>query len=235
MDREDDRECRTGPRALAARCDVPVVRLDKCIGDGQADAGATMFAVACSICSVEALKNVWQVLGGDSVAVICHCDRDTALTGMGGDIDPAAGRSMTERVIEHVAQDLSKPLWVDPHNRQITAGLPSERNSLGGEAVRRCRDGGIDESLRRHGRGRDGSLAFLRLNQSCNVIRKTHQPAGLIAQHRDGFGIKVSDVVLDGLEVGLQDRHGRANLMCKITKQSSSGCLDRPEPTGHFG
>ena len=130
MDRKRDGECRAGPRAATARGDVPVVCLDEGFGDCQADTGPTVFAVARRVRPVEALEYVWQVLGGDSVAVVGHRDRDIAVVGTGGDIDPPAGGSVAQRIVEQVAQDLPEPVRIRPQRGQIAVDVRCERPHL---------------------------------------------------------------------------------------------------------
>jgi hypothetical protein len=102
------------PPPTAAGGDVPVVRVDESFRNCQADAGTTVFAVACRVGPIEAFEYVGEVLGGYSVAVVGHRDDDFIAFGGCGDIHPAATRGVAQRVVEQVRQDLSEPMLIRP-------------------------------------------------------------------------------------------------------------------------
>ena len=140
---------------------------------------------------------------------------------------------MTQGVVEQIRQDLAQTLPVGPEPGR--ARHPGGQRNLFRRVSfcdsRRC---GPDEFGDVDRLGGDGGMGFLRLGQGRDVGRETNQSAGLFTQHPNGFRVQVANPVLHGLDVGLKNRHRRADLVGQIAEQLPSGGFHRLKPRGHL-
>ena len=199
--------------------------------DGQSDPRAPAPTVTGGIGAVEALEDVRQMLSGNPLAVVDNGEHHLGADAGGGEPDVTPGGRMPQRVVEQVAQHLVQPLPVRPQPAGVTFGV--ELDALGGIEVRDRGAHRFHEITRVHPSRRDGGGAFLGLGQSGSVGREPHQPSGLLAQHRDGLGVKGFHPVLDGFQICLKHRHRCADLVGEITEQLTAGGLHRLEAFGH--
>ena len=81
--------------SFAVGFDVAVVCFDECFGDREADAGATMLAVAGGVDPVEAIKQPGKVLRGYAVAGVGDGDDEFVVVVEGGDVDVSACARVT--------------------------------------------------------------------------------------------------------------------------------------------
>ncbi len=197
----------------------------------ESDPGAAVVAVARGVGPVEPFEDMGQVLGEDALAGIGHRQRDAPVGSHAGlDRHPATGRSMSQRVVEQVAQDLGQPVRVRPQRRQVLVRPPGQRHALVVEPILGRGDRGGHHGVRRHRDRRDRGRAFFGLGQGTGIVGEPDQAVRLLAQHRNSLGVRSSHAVLDGLEVGLQNRNRSPDLMGKIAEQSATAGVDSLQP-----
>jgi hypothetical protein len=108
----------TADAGLAFCPNLPVVGLDNCFADGQAQATAPNFACRGTVHLVESIKDVVQVLWLNAEALIGHTDLYTIGKGLHCDSNrPSPGRVLYS-ILHQVAHYLPGAPRVSPNQRQ---------------------------------------------------------------------------------------------------------------------
>src|SRR5205807_6464138 len=111
--REAHAECCSLTQA-ARGVDAAIHRLHQMLDDRQAQAGPAQFPRAGLVHAIEALEDMWQVLLGDAYAVVLNLQANLTVLCPPADADAASGRSVFERVIDEVFEDLVNSFLVRP-------------------------------------------------------------------------------------------------------------------------
>ncbi len=85
------------------------------VGDGQAEADSGKSGPPRGFATEEGLKNVWQLIGRQTLTLIGHAERDTGIFDPGADVDRGAGLAIFACVFEQVIQKLSEKRRADAY------------------------------------------------------------------------------------------------------------------------
>src|SRR3954468_1901974 len=205
-------EPETCPTRHGLRTDATAGRFDELLDDREPDPGAASASVARFLHPVEALEDVWQVVGGNGLAGVRHRHDDVVATTLGRDGDRASGLRVADGVLEQVRQDLGETV-------RVGAGGDRSRD-LGTklEACRRsARSGEIDG---RPDRVREIDLTLGRLGRARiargELVERSRQPdetVRLLPQRFEGRPVRRDHAVAEGLEIALQVGQGRPELV----------------------
>src|SRR5262249_16685132 len=108
----------------AGNANLTVVRQRNPLSNGQPQATSMLITLPCHVGTVEALKNVWQIAGGDAHAGVCNRDGGVALLLAHRDADTASSRCVLDGVVKQNQQHLTQLARVDlcHHWLQCTDG-----------------------------------------------------------------------------------------------------------------
>ena len=101
----------------------PTVGFDELSGDGEAEAGAAGGAVAGRVNTVEAIEDVVETLRWDAGSGVSDLDTNGVARSLRGKGYGAAGGSVSDCVVEEIAEDLSDAKRIDRHVGQAVGNL----------------------------------------------------------------------------------------------------------------
>ena len=85
--------------------DGAAMQLYGVLDDGQAQPSAAQSAAASFVDAIEALKQAWQMLGGDARAVVGKGEVPLLYIGMSIDVDVRALACILDGIVDEVAKD----------------------------------------------------------------------------------------------------------------------------------
>ena len=152
---------------------------------------------------------------------------------MGADGDRAAGGGEPEGVVEQVVEHLVEPLPVGPERREASAHIVDHLDrpfrpghaDLGDDLVDQLPEGDRLEL--------EGDVAGLEAGQVEQLVHEAGQALALREHHRQHPGVRLLDPVQQVLEMGLQRRDRRLQLVRDVAHELPPACLDSLELGGH--
>jgi hypothetical protein len=121
---------------LAVDRDPAAVSLDDPLRDGQSQPAAARVARPVSVGPIEALEDVRQMFGGDSLPVICDPDSDAIPLGVRPKLNLATRARVREGIVYDIHKGLEKPILVNRSSKVL--------GRVHGEGHLLCRPLGLD-------------------------------------------------------------------------------------------
>ena len=193
--------------------------MDDSAGNGQADAASSGRPGACPVGPEEPFEDVLEVLGGDALAGVDDGKLDLAVSPACAGLDASARWCVAKRVVEEVGKDRAESIGIDFDLGEVWLDGGLERDALCGESRERGMHRGLDDHPGTGTHEVEFELVLLGSGDHRQVLDEPMHPVGLAREHLPRLGGRRDRAVGEALDVSLQRREGRAELMRDIREQ----------------